>query len=109
MPLEYSDTFTHVYCNDCEKKSHAKFHFIYHKCGHCKGYNTKILGTVAGLPEGAIIAPDIVIPTASIGPGALTRLVSSTSIISSTSASSSEGLPTSGYWCHQCHVRLSKF
>ncbi|KAI8832413.1 hypothetical protein BJ741DRAFT_511581, partial [Chytriomyces cf. hyalinus JEL632] len=32
MPPEYSKTQTYVYCNDCEKKSYAKFHFLYHKC-----------------------------------------------------------------------------
>ncbi|KAJ3113272.1 hypothetical protein HK100_002042 [Physocladia obscura] len=31
MPPEYSNSFTYVYCNDCEKKCYAKFHFLYHK------------------------------------------------------------------------------
>ncbi|TPX73631.1 hypothetical protein CcCBS67573_g05097 [Chytriomyces confervae] len=45
MPPEYSKTQTYIYCNDCEKKCYAKFHFLYHKCVHCKGYNTKVLQT----------------------------------------------------------------
>ncbi|RKP02223.1 hypothetical protein CXG81DRAFT_4424, partial [Caulochytrium protostelioides] len=32
MPPEYERTQSYVYCNDCEKKSFAKFHFLYHKC-----------------------------------------------------------------------------
>ncbi|KAJ3176920.1 hypothetical protein HK101_010335 [Irineochytrium annulatum] len=46
MPPEYANTQSHVYCNDCEKKSYSKFHFLYHKCGYCKGYNTKVLHTL---------------------------------------------------------------
>ncbi|KAJ3320995.1 hypothetical protein HDV06_004654 [Boothiomyces sp. JEL0866] len=61
MPPEYQDTYSHIYCNDCEKKSHAKFHFIYHKCGHCRGYNTKLISTQIGLPADACIAADVVL------------------------------------------------
>ncbi|KAJ3070922.1 hypothetical protein HDU98_006058 [Podochytrium sp. JEL0797] len=46
MPAEYANSYSYVYCNDCEKKCHAKFHFLYHKCVCCKGYNTKILQTM---------------------------------------------------------------
>ncbi|ORY46446.1 zf-CHY-domain-containing protein [Rhizoclosmatium globosum] len=46
MPPEYNKTQTFIYCNDCEKKCYAKFHFLYHKCIHCKGYNTKVLQTM---------------------------------------------------------------
>ncbi|KAJ3128270.1 hypothetical protein HK098_004845 [Nowakowskiella sp. JEL0407] len=45
MPAEYANTQSYIYCNDCEKKCHAKFHFLYHKCVHCNGYNTKVLHT----------------------------------------------------------------
>jgi hypothetical protein len=45
MPPEYKNTKSFVYCNDCEQKSYAKFHFVYHKCGGCGGYNTKVLHT----------------------------------------------------------------
>ncbi|ORY42327.1 zf-CHY-domain-containing protein [Rhizoclosmatium globosum] len=46
MPPEYNNSYSYVYCNDCEKKCHAKFHFLYHKCIFCRGYNTKILQTL---------------------------------------------------------------
>ena len=46
MPPEYANTRSYIYCNDCEKKSFAKFHFLYHKCGSCGGYNSKVLETV---------------------------------------------------------------
>jgi hypothetical protein len=46
MPPEYEMAASYVYCNDCEKKCYAKFHFLYHKCIHCKGYNTKVLQTL---------------------------------------------------------------
>ncbi|KAI9209647.1 zinc-ribbon-domain-containing protein, partial [Polychytrium aggregatum] len=45
MPPEYAKTVSHIYCNDCEKRSDVKFHFLYHKCGFCSGYNTKVLRT----------------------------------------------------------------
>ncbi|RKO93496.1 hypothetical protein BDK51DRAFT_6642, partial [Blyttiomyces helicus] len=32
MPPEYAHLESHIYCNDCEKKSYARFHFLYHKC-----------------------------------------------------------------------------
>ncbi|KAJ3056244.1 hypothetical protein HK097_007604 [Rhizophlyctis rosea] len=50
MPPEYTNTRSHIYCNDCEKKSFAKFHFLYHKCGSCGGYNSKVLETVEMAP-----------------------------------------------------------
>ena len=57
MPPEYEFTKSHVYCNDCEKKSYAKFHFLYHKCGHCGGYNSKVLQTVEMRP-GTVLSAD---------------------------------------------------
>ncbi|CAG8483777.1 5525_t:CDS:2, partial [Ambispora leptoticha] len=41
MPSEYEHYISIILCNDCEKRSNAKYHFVYHKCGHCGGYNTK--------------------------------------------------------------------
>ena len=32
-----------VLCNDCGVKSSAPFHFVYHKCGGCGSYNTRLL------------------------------------------------------------------
>ncbi|CAO3614139.1 unnamed protein product [Cunninghamella echinulata] len=45
MPSEYDKYISHVFCNDCERRSPAKYHFFYHKCGHCKSYNTTVLRT----------------------------------------------------------------
>ncbi len=32
-----------ILCNDCGKHGEAPFHFVYHKCGHCASYNTRVL------------------------------------------------------------------
>lgn len=45
MPPEYAKYISHIFCNDCEKKSTAKYHFFYHKCVHCGSYNTTVLRT----------------------------------------------------------------
>ncbi|KAJ3154547.1 hypothetical protein HDU86_004676 [Geranomyces michiganensis] len=51
MPAEYANMTSHLYCNDCEQRSDARYHFLYHKCAHCKGYNTRVLGVErAGVP-----------------------------------------------------------
>ncbi|KAJ3035622.1 hypothetical protein HDV00_003608 [Rhizophlyctis rosea] len=59
MPPEYDNLINQIYCNDCEKKSYAKFHFMYHKCASCFGYNTKVLNTLEldQLPPNAPMAP----------------------------------------------------
>jgi len=45
MPDEYTNVQSSILCNDCEKRSVAPFHFIYHKCRFCHSYNTKLLHT----------------------------------------------------------------
>lgn len=50
MPPEYQHTHSNIYCNDCEKKSVAKYHFLYHRCSHCHGYNSKVLSTFEKRP-----------------------------------------------------------
>ncbi|KAI8089505.1 zinc-ribbon-domain-containing protein [Halteromyces radiatus] len=45
MPIEYAKYISHVFCNDCELRSPAKYHFFYHKCAHCSSYNTTVLRT----------------------------------------------------------------
>ncbi|CAG8494056.1 7423_t:CDS:2, partial [Ambispora gerdemannii] len=50
MPPEYEHFISIILCNDCEKRSNAKYHFVYHKCGHCGGYNTKVLETMEQPP-----------------------------------------------------------
>ena len=31
-----------IHCHDCGAASVAPFHFVYHKCGGCGGYNTRL-------------------------------------------------------------------
>lgn len=45
MPAEYEKYISHIFCNDCEKKTPAKYHFFYHKCGSCGSFNTTVLKT----------------------------------------------------------------
>ncbi|KAF9927050.1 hypothetical protein BGZ65_006971 [Modicella reniformis] len=52
MPPEYANIFSIVLCNDCEVKSEAPYHFLYHKCDKCKGYNTKVLETFKRVTDG---------------------------------------------------------
>ena len=42
IPEEYQKKIE-IFCNDCEKKSITDFHFIYHKCHLCNGYNTNVI------------------------------------------------------------------
>ena len=42
MPEEFQSWTADIYCNDCEKKTNTKYHFSYHKCQECGGYNTVI-------------------------------------------------------------------
>ncbi|KAJ0520382.1 putative transcription factor C2H2 family [Helianthus annuus] len=44
MPEEYRYEI-HILCNDCHNTSKAFFHIFGHKCGHCKSYNTRRIGT----------------------------------------------------------------
>nr|KAJ3417958.1 hypothetical protein HK105_000552 [Polyrhizophydium stewartii] len=80
MPPEYNDTFSYIYCNDCEKKCYAKYHFIYHKCAFCNGYNTKLLQTRSGLPPDAAIAREApALPTQLFADGTTMRCISCSS------------------------------
>ncbi|CAG8508579.1 11056_t:CDS:2 [Acaulospora morrowiae] len=51
MPPEYDHCVAYILCNDCEERSTVKYHFLYHKCHLCKGYNTKLLETRNEKPE----------------------------------------------------------
>jgi hypothetical protein len=46
MPPEYDNHFSDILCYDCNSKSRAKYHFVYHKCADCGGYNTRVLQSV---------------------------------------------------------------
>ncbi|OVA12998.1 zinc finger protein [Macleaya cordata] len=43
LPEEYRDRCQDILCNDCEKKGTARFHWLYHKCGSCGSYNTRVI------------------------------------------------------------------
>ncbi|KAI9098636.1 zinc-ribbon-domain-containing protein [Phlyctochytrium arcticum] len=124
MPQEYTSLYNQIYCNDCEKKCHAKFHFMYHKCVNCRGYNTKVLNTL----DKAHVPADQLRLIAAINPQAAATLVSSPtspntavnpdipsvqdeaqlqhassgSIRSSSSRRASMIQRGVSYWCHQC-------
>ena len=69
MPPEYRRLKSAIFCNDCEAKTEASFHFMYHKCAKCGSYNTKVVKTFEDPnyvgppeedvePEGAVETPD---------------------------------------------------
>lgn len=43
MPDEYAKDRSLILCNDCERRSETKYHFLYHKCVLCNSYNTKVI------------------------------------------------------------------
>eukprot|EP00698_Gefionella_okellyi_P005664 TRINITY_DN15133_c0_g1_i1.p1 TRINITY_DN15133_c0_g1~~TRINITY_DN15133_c0_g1_i1.p1 ORF type:complete len:327 (+),score=36.40 TRINITY_DN15133_c0_g1_i1:113-1093(+) len=43
LPAEFRGKQSDVFCNDCELRSTVPFHFMYHKCAHCGGYNTRVV------------------------------------------------------------------
>ncbi|KAK8933786.1 hypothetical protein KSP39_PZI016072 [Platanthera zijinensis] len=45
LPEEYKDKCQDILCNDCERKGTSQFHWLYHKCGFCGSYNTRVIRT----------------------------------------------------------------
>nr|PNR27802.1 hypothetical protein PHYPA_029954 [Physcomitrium patens] len=43
LPDEYRNRCQEILCNDCEQKSTAPFHWLYHKCEGCGSYNTRTI------------------------------------------------------------------
>ncbi|XP_065880980.1 zinc finger protein BRUTUS-like [Euphorbia lathyris] len=43
LPEEFRDRCQVILCNDCDKKGTAAFHWLYHKCGLCGSYNTRVI------------------------------------------------------------------
>lgn len=43
LPEEYRNRCQDILCNDCDKKGSAPFHWLYHKCGTCGSYNTRVI------------------------------------------------------------------
>ncbi|XP_062158173.1 zinc finger protein BRUTUS [Alnus glutinosa] len=45
LPEEYIDRCQDILCNDCDRKGESRFHWLYHKCGFCGSYNTRVIKT----------------------------------------------------------------
>ncbi|KNA10882.1 hypothetical protein SOVF_140190 [Spinacia oleracea] len=43
LPEDYRDRCQDILCNDCGRKGTARFHWLYHKCGLCGSYNTRVI------------------------------------------------------------------
>ncbi|KAJ4959170.1 hypothetical protein NE237_026281 [Protea cynaroides] len=43
LPVEYKDRGQDILCNDCGKKGTSRFHWLYHKCGFCGSYNSRVI------------------------------------------------------------------
>lgn len=43
LPEEYRNRCQDILCNDCDKRGSAPFHWLYHKCGLCGSYNTRVI------------------------------------------------------------------
>ena len=43
LPIEYARRKQTVRCHDCGTVTEAPFHFVYHKCTGCHGYNTRLI------------------------------------------------------------------
>jgi hypothetical protein len=55
MPSEYVGVRAEVLCNDCERRCITKYHFMYHKCIYCGGYNTKLIRSFAAEQEASVM------------------------------------------------------
>lgn len=44
LPPEYANRRQALLCNDCGAAGDAPWHFVYHKCGQCGSYNTRVTG-----------------------------------------------------------------
>ncbi|XP_068642965.1 zinc finger protein BRUTUS-like isoform X1 [Aristolochia californica] len=51
LPEEYRDRCQDILCNDCDKKGTARFHWLYHKCGFCGSYNTRVIKNESANPS----------------------------------------------------------
>ncbi|KAK1416125.1 hypothetical protein QVD17_31913 [Tagetes erecta] len=43
LPDDYRNRHHDILCNDCDKKGSVPFHWLYHKCGSCGSYNTRVI------------------------------------------------------------------
>ncbi|KAL4299816.1 hypothetical protein HN51_050477 [Arachis hypogaea] len=47
LPEEYRNRYQDILYNDCDRKGTSRFHWLYHKCGFCGSYNTRLIKTKA--------------------------------------------------------------
>ncbi|KAK8470487.1 hypothetical protein PHAVU_004G156022 [Phaseolus vulgaris] len=47
LPEEYRDRYQDILCHDCDRKATSRFHWLYHKCGSCGSYNTRVIKSEA--------------------------------------------------------------
>lgn len=43
LPAEYAARRQTILCNDCGARSEVPFHFVYHRCEACRGYNARVV------------------------------------------------------------------
>ncbi|KAJ4828976.1 hypothetical protein Tsubulata_046959 [Turnera subulata] len=48
LPEEYRNRCQDILCNDCDRKGASQFHWLYHKCGFCGSYNTRVIKAETG-------------------------------------------------------------
>lgn len=46
MPADFPLKIQKIRCNDCSAISDVPFHFVYHKCRNCHGYNTRTIHSI---------------------------------------------------------------
>ncbi|KAF8945090.1 hypothetical protein BGZ47_003275 [Haplosporangium gracile] len=100
MPADYANIFSIVLCNDCEVKSEAPYHFLYHRCDKCRGYNTKVLETFKRVgTDGQVQVVDNAIAAGAAGTAPENNITGGNTVmggaVGSSSTSSSAGVGTS--------------
>ncbi|KAG0355914.1 hypothetical protein BGZ54_000925 [Gamsiella multidivaricata] len=96
MPPEYANIFSIVLCNDCEVKSEAPYHFLYHKCDKCKGYNTKVLETFKRVSEGQVQVVENATAAGAAGTVPENNISGGSSAVAGSSSSITAGPSSSG-------------
>ncbi|PON38379.1 43kDa postsynaptic protein [Parasponia andersonii] len=51
LPEEYRNRCQDILCNDCDRRGSARFHWLYHKCGSCGSYNTRVIKSNTTIPD----------------------------------------------------------
>lgn len=43
MPPEVQNMKQRIFCNDCCEETDVMYHYVYHPCGKCRSYNTRVI------------------------------------------------------------------